>query len=337
MKYLLTVLGVLVAAFLIFFGAGRFLDVTGGKIHRLQPNGNLSLVTEPSDGIAPVLRMIENASTSVDLVMYELDDERVESVLVAAKDRGLAVRVLLSRGYDGQPSTMNESAYQYFQANGVSAKWTPAYFALTHEKALVVDGDAAMIMTLNLTPQYYATSRDFGIIDGDRDDVNAIEATFDADWQGNQVVVSNADDLVWSPGSEDATIALIDSAMGTLDVYNEEMADGSIVSALESAARRGVSVRVDMTYASEWKSAFQELAGAGVHVRTYAPKALRYIHAKVILVDNREAFVGSQNFSFMSENKNRELGIFVTDLNIIKSLSATFDGDWENAAPFPGV
>jgi phosphatidylserine/phosphatidylglycerophosphate/cardiolipin synthase-like enzyme len=290
--------------------------------------------------------MIQNASTSVDLVMYELDDAKVEDALVAAQHRGIAVRVLLNEGYYGQPAAVNGRAYEYLGSRGISVKWTPAQFALTHEKALVVDGASVMIMTFNFTPQFYATSRDFGIVDDDRSDASAIESAFDADWQpaprsssrsevvGNETATLNADDLVWSPGSESATIALIDSATSTLDIYNEEMADKNIMNALESAARRGVAVRVDMTYANEWKPAFEELSAAGVEIRTYAPKAALYIHAKIILADTRVAFVGSQNFSSTSQDNNRELGILLTEPKIIESLSTTFDGDWKNAAPF---
>ena len=38
------------------------------------PQGSLSLVVEPQNGVAPVLSLIQQASTSVDMVMYELTD-----------------------------------------------------------------------------------------------------------------------------------------------------------------------------------------------------------------------------------------------------------------------
>jgi hypothetical protein len=49
-----------------------------------EANNALSLITEPDDGIGPVLEMIGGAKRSVDLVMYELDDPAVERVLAAA-------------------------------------------------------------------------------------------------------------------------------------------------------------------------------------------------------------------------------------------------------------
>ena len=196
-------------------------------------------------------------------------------------------------------------------------KWTQSYFALTHQKSLVIDGSIGIIMTYNFTPQYYSTSRDFGIIDRDGHDIGAMENTFDHDWQGSNVPADEGDDLVWSPGSESALMNIINGAKKTLEIDNEEMAHSRITKALIDAAERGVIVRVTMTYSSQWKKAFQQLTTAGAFVKTYDPNAPIYIHAKVIVADGSQAFVGSENFSENSLNDNRELGIIIKDPNII--------------------
>jgi phosphatidylserine/phosphatidylglycerophosphate/cardiolipin synthase-like enzyme len=293
------------------------------------------VITEPDAGIAPIVAMIENASSSVDVVMYQLEDTDIEHALAADEARGVAVRVLLNGGYYGKKeNTDNDAAYQYFSQNGVAAHWTPSYFALTHQKTIVIDGTTALIMTMNLTPQYYASSREFDIVDTDASDVEAIESAFGDDWNDDETTADTADDLIWSPGSEPALLSLINGAHDSLDIYNEEMADTKITSALEAAAARGVAVRIDMTYSSEWKSAFTALTQAGASVRTYAAKAPLYIHAKVIIADGSQAFIGSENFSSGSLSKNRELGIVVADADTISSIEHTFQKDWAGATPF---
>ena len=297
--------------------------------------GDLSLVTEPDEGIAPILSLIADASSSVDLVMYQLEDTNIEQALAADAARGVAVRVLLNLGYYGkQENTKNDAAYQYLSANKVSVRWTPAYFALTHQKTLVIDDREAVIMTMNLTPQYYASGREFAVVDTDASDVSAIESAFDDDWSGTDTAAPNGDDLIWSPGSENALLSLINSAHTSLDIYNEEMADAKITSALEDAARRGVAVRVDMTYSSQWTPAFAALTAAGAQVKTYAAKAPLYIHAKIVLADGTRAFLGSENFSSNSLNKNRELGLIISDTTTIASLEGTFEKDWAGATIF---
>ena len=54
----------------------------------------------------------------------------------------------------------------------------------------------------------------------------------------------------------------------------------------------------------------------------------------MILADKNIAFIGSENFSYTSLNKNRELGIFVQDANILASLEKTFNTDWANGKEY---
>jgi phosphatidylserine/phosphatidylglycerophosphate/cardiolipin synthase-like enzyme len=291
----------------------------------------LSLIIEPQAGIAPVLRAIRGARRLVELVMYEDEDGQVDAALAAARARGVNVRVLLNGGYT---LADNRPAYRYLETHRVAVRWTPSYFALTHQKSLVVDG-RAYILTFNLTPRYYASDRDFGVVDINTVDVAAIERTFAADWTRTKIAAPAGRDLIWSPGSQQALISLIESARGSLDIYNEEMDSGPIEGALESASRRGVDVRVVMTYDSDWRDAFERLTAAGVHVRTFASDAPLYIHAKMILTPRR-AFIGSENFSYTSLQLNRELGIMFTTPTLIRSLSATFDRDYAQASPYTG-
>lgn len=293
----------------------------------------LSLLTEPDDTVEPLVQAIQAAHQSVDLVIYELEDLQVEQALADAQSRGVAVRVMLDN-LDSFGNYPNRAAFAFLQAHNVPAEWAPSSLAITHQKTLVIDGAQAFIMTFNLSPQYYASSRDFAVVDADPKDVAAIEAVFDADWSGGTIAPDTASDLVWSPGSANTLVALIDSATSSLDIYNEEMADPRIEDALQAAAARGVRVRVDMTYATSWKAALQSLATSGVEVRTYASSAKFYIHAKVIIADDAEAFVGSENFSTQSLDLNRELGILLKRPDILQSLEATFNVDWAGSRPY---
>jgi cardiolipin synthase len=299
-----------------------------------RPASSLSLFTEPQAGITPVLDLIGGAKSSIELVMYQMEDQSVADALVAAQARGVKVQVLLNHGYRGQADPTNEPAYNYLLAHGVAVKWTPGLYDLTHEKSLLVDNQTLLIMTFNFTPQYYASGREFGVVDRDSRDVTAAQTVFTADWHGARIDAPVGDGLVWSPGSEATMLSLINGAKSSLMIYNEEMADDRVTAALEAAERRGVSVQVCMTYATSWKQAFIGLTEAGVQVRTYASKASLYIHAKMILADDHTAFIGSENFSTPSLEANRELGLTLDDPSLIEQLSTTFAGDWNAARPY---
>ncbi len=298
------------------------------------PSGTegLALITEPQDGIAPILRALAAARHQIDMVIYEDEDQQIDDVLAADKRRGVNVRVLLDDGFYGEGSSENAAAYSYLRAHGVAVRWSETSFALTHQKTLIIDA-RAYILTFNLTPSYYPSSRDFGVIDAIPADVNAIERTFNADYSHQPTTPPRGVDLLWSPGSQTALVALISSATGWVDIENEEMDSTAIEQALETDARRGVNVRVTMTADTAWRAAFTRLAGAGVHIRLYDADAPLYIHAKMILT-HAAAFLGSQNFSTASMDKNRELGIITTNATIRASLAATFAADDAAAAPF---
>lgn len=323
-----------VAASVLCLGGCSVASQTEGA--NSPPATGLTLITEPQAGIAPVIRLIAGARHSVEVVMYEFDDRSIERALVSDAARGVDVRVLLNRGYFGEGSAANETAYAYLRARGVAVRWTPKSFALTHQKSVEVDGRAAMILSFNFTPRYYASSRDFAVTDTDAADVRAIQTTFDGDYAGHPVSPPGGADLVWSPGAQAALVALVDAARSSLDIYNEELSATSVVRALTAAARRGVDVRVVMTDESSWHENFAKLAAAGAHVHLFARSAPLYIHAKLVLVDGHQAFLGSENFSTTSLTRNRELGLLISRRVILRSLQATFDGDYRNATPFRG-
>jgi cardiolipin synthase A/B len=214
-------------------------------------------------------------------------------------------------------------------------------YDVTHQKTITADGDVSAVMTLNLTSEYYSTTRDFAIIDRNPADVAAIEAVFNNDFAGRSYSPEPPGaDLIWSPGADARLVRIIGAAKHTLYVENEEMSEYTIVDALCAAARRGVDVKVVMTEQSSWEANFDKLAAAGVHVSTYAPSANLYIHAKVVDVDpgypDEQLDIGSQNFSWTSLEYNRELGLDLgpAQAGIISGVAATVRSDFAHGAPW---
>ena len=298
-------------------------------------SGRLSLVTEPAGGTAALRRLIGRAKHSIELTMYELADTRIESALSTAAHRGVAVRVLLNGGYYSEHETTNAPAYHYLAGHGVHVRYTPKFFALTHQKTLTVDGRESAILTGNLTSNYYSTTRDFDVLDAQHGDVRAIVSAFNADWAGHKTTASlGTGDLVWSPGSDTALLTLIHSAHRSLAIENEEMAYAPVTDALCAAAKRGVRVQITMTYETDWRSAFDQLSACHVGIHVDHGEHPIYVHAKVIIADGRTAFLGSENFSRTSLNYNRELGIITRARSVVRPVNSTLAKDFKQAEPW---
>jgi phosphatidylserine/phosphatidylglycerophosphate/cardiolipin synthase-like enzyme len=298
------------------------------------------LLTEPADGLSTIYRLISSARRTVDMTMYELADPVAEADLAADAQRGVVVRLVLDQDL---AKTYNTPAYDYLTARRVDVHWASKSYDVTHQKTITVDGSVSVVMTLNLTSRYYATSRDFALIDRNPADVAAIETVFDHDFAGDSSSPEPAGaDLVWSPGADGRLVGIIGAARHTLYVENEEMSEYTIVDALAAAAERGVDVKVVMAYQSSWRSDFDKLARTGVHVRTYAADANLYIHAKVIDDDpgyaDEQVDIGSQNFSWASLQYNRELGVDLGpgQAGIIADVAATVSRDYAGGTAWTG-
>jgi phosphatidylserine/phosphatidylglycerophosphate/cardiolipin synthase-like enzyme len=299
-------------------------------------------VQYPAAGFSGLYAQTAAARKSIDMEMYELTDPREIAALVAARRRGLVVRVLLDSAFEIQKT--NAAAFDVLKAGGVQVRWAPRS-TIFHIKLTAFDGTTADISTANLTPKYYSTTRDAAVIDTYPVQVAAIEKTFDNDWNGGNPSSdeSNAPGLVWSPDAESAMVNQIESAHTSVDFTSEELSDPYIYDALATVAQRGIRCRIVMMDETEWAKAFGAVTGAGciVHVLPDIPTGL-YIHEKVVLVDagtsSSSVLVGSQNASYSSLSFNRELSILLTGQqapSVVDSIERTFNSDFAASERWP--
>lgn len=313
---------------LALFTSMMFSSTCFGNDDFLPSSTDLQIFVEPDAGHDPILDLLNEAEKSIRMEMYLLTDEDIIDALKDARKRGVDVRLILEeRAYQNESDfkavldELNKTKISVMTSN-------PAFF-LTHEKAIVIDDRVGVIMTLNQDRKAFTKNREFGIIDRHPNEVAEITSVFEADWNRTPAALSDSD-LIWSPeSSREKILALIDGAENTLEIENEEMQDAEVEEHLITAVARGVDVRVVMSPTLSGEDANAQgqnkitEAGAKLHL-VEEP----YIHAKIIIADNSTAFVGSQNFSPTSLDKNRELGLLVRDPAIIEVLLANFEKDW---------
>ncbi|MEQ4977444.1 phospholipase D family protein [Enterobacter cloacae] len=103
----------------------------------------------------------------------------------------------------------------------------------------------------------------------------------------------------------------IETAQQEIRLMGYSFTSPEVVSALISAKRRGVDVKVVLDWKANSgknnkasKAAMNLLVGAGIPVRTAS--AWKILHDKVIVVDGRNTQVGSYNFSRAADRSNSE-------------------------------
>ncbi|MCA9602356.1 MAG: hypothetical protein KC417_10040, partial [Myxococcales bacterium] len=261
----------------------------------------------PTGLAAKLISYIDGATSSLHISMYQIDQGPIVEALKRAVSRGVQVHLLLDPKQDG-----NAAAVSDLKAGGVQIGYPSAEFSYYHVKTFVIDGDRAVVMSANLNTYSLTTERNHGVLLRDPYDVKDIDAVFNVDATGGQVPTCTR--LVISPTNSRQRIqALIQSAQSTLVLEQLSLADKDIRAALASRAQAGVAVRVILAnpaWITENAEAAQVLEASGIQVRFM--KNLDN-HAKLIIADGKAAFVGSENLSWTSLEKNREVGVVVTE------------------------
>lgn len=325
-----------VAAAALTAGAGIGLTAGASQAATRPAQATYALKTLPDQGANWFYNQINGAKSSIDLVMYELEDSTADADLGNAVSHGVDVRVIL----DQREKSSNQTAYNYLNSHGVHVVWSSSKYYYTHEKSMVVDGSYVDIMTLNLQSQYYSTTRDFAVVDRNAKDIAAVTKTFNADYAHNAITPPAGADLVWSPTNAQAKLTgLINNAKSSLKVYSEEMDDPAVTTDLANAAKRGVKVRVvGENESGEYNSEYTQLHNAGVRISYYSNPSGFYIHGKVIMADYgtsaAKIYIGSENFSSTSLTENRELGLIISNPAIESSVSTSFTKDYNGGTKF---
>jgi phosphatidylserine/phosphatidylglycerophosphate/cardiolipin synthase-like enzyme len=282
-----------------------------------------------------IYNFIETATSSLDMTMYELSDTTVTTDLVNLEKSGVAVRVIL----DQAEKSTNTTAYNALKAGGVGVVWSSTTFTYTHQKTITVNDDASLILTGNLTQEYYSTTRDYGVFDDNQVDVAAIEKVFGADYAHSSVTAGDGDNLLWSPNTaQTQLLTVINGATKTLDVEEEEFSDTAIVNAIVARAKAGVKVRLVIEDPSDYSSELSKVISAGGTVEGYSSSTGFYVHAKAIVADyglsTATVEAGSMNMTSNSLTENRELGIILNDTGVESVVETAFNSDYSGGTSY---
>lgn len=297
--------------------------------HAPIPTQVTAVHVQPDSGHAPVIDEIDQARCAVDVNMYLFTDQTVLEALRRAEDRGIRVRVILEKQPFGTFGDQQEM-YDQLSSLGVEVQWAPDAFQYSHAKYMVVDSTVLLVTNQNFTGAGFGGNREFGVVTTDPRYVNEAQAIFNADWNGDSVSVE-IKHLVVSPiNARETILGLINGSTESIWMYSEVLRDENITAALSAASERNVDVRILVNASADEEDVpyFLDALGHGVQIRVLDKP---YVHAKLLIVDGTQALVGSQNYSFTSLDRNRELGVVIDDPIDLNLIASVYEKDWANA------
>jgi cardiolipin synthase A/B len=292
---------------------------------------------EPEAFVAPtglqnrITAFIDAAQTKLDIQMYLFTVSAIRDRVIAAHQRGVAVRVLLDPDEAGSIPTRNQ-----LMAAGVPTRNATPLYSFSHAKYLIGDG-TSIVMSANFNVDAMSSERNYGFVDRDPNDLADLQAIFDMDWAAGGGEAPKPADLgctrlIVSPNnSRLRVLEFINGATATLEVEALYVSETNVRNAIGAAKGRGVAVRVILDGSTDNNDTIAYFRGQGIEVHT--PTAF-FLHAKLIMADG-VSFIGSENYSLTSLTKNREVGALIFEPTQTAIVKTQFDADWTSTPAVP--
>ena len=276
----------------------------------------MRLITQPEDGLAPLLRAIRRAQRTIDIVVFRFDLDELQKELEAAVKRGVVVQALVAHTNKGGNKRLRKLEMKML-AKGVTVGRTKDDLVRYHGKILVVDRRRAYILGFNYT-KADLKSRSFGVLIRSHRIVNEVLRLFESD-QNRTPYKARARDLIVSPENARRRLeGFLRKARTSIDIYDPQVTDDSMLELLARRLDRGVKVRILGKLEKKW-------SGLGFDARPFPGKRL---HVRAIVRDGRRAFIGSQSLRKLELDSRREVGIIIRDRSVVRQIQKTFDRDW---------
>jgi phosphatidylserine/phosphatidylglycerophosphate/cardiolipin synthase-like enzyme len=273
----------------------------------------VELIVQPADGIKPLLKAIDSAEKTLDLIIFRFDLKPVEKAVEAAVKRGVAVRALIAHTNSGGEKRLRQLELRMLTA-GVSVSRTGDDLVRYHGKLMIVDRETLHVFGFNYTG-LDLKSRSFGLVTRDRRCVQEALRLFEADAL-RQDFAPEFDNLVVSPENAREQLAtFIKRARKQLVIWDPKINDPQMIRLILQRMKAGVDVRL-----------IGRIAKRGGALR--AQKSPGRLHVRAMVRDGDTAFVGSQSLRALELDGRREVGLITREAKVVKRILEVFESDW---------
>lgn len=131
------------------------------------------LIVSPNNAKARIIQLIEGASSTLEVEALYVSEMEVRDAIAAAKDRGVAVRVILDAASDDQDSIA------FFKSKGIETHAASGFFL--HAKLIIADG-VAFVGSENYSQTSLTRNREVGALIFEPSQAAIIKNQFDADF-----------------------------------------------------------------------------------------------------------------------------------------------------------
>jgi phosphatidylserine/phosphatidylglycerophosphate/cardiolipin synthase-like enzyme len=280
-------------------------------------NPIVKCIIQPGEGVAPLIKAINGAKKSVEIVIFRFNRREIEKALAAAVARGVHVHALIAHTNRGGERGLRELELRLLGV-GVTVARTDDDLVRYHGKLMLVDRRVLYLLAFNFTYLDMERSRSFGIVTTNKKHVLEAARLFEADTKRLAYTPGSATFIVSPLNARQQLTTFIRGAKKELLIYDPEIADPAILRLLQARSKAGVTINI---------------IGKVTATSTTLPEPRRLrmrLHTRSIIRDGSWAFVGSQSLRTLELDSRREIGIIFRDPKVVNQIAKTFREDWES-------
>jgi phosphatidylserine/phosphatidylglycerophosphate/cardiolipin synthase-like enzyme len=277
----------------------------------------MKLIIQPGEGTAPLVKAIKKAKKSVEIVIFRFDDHEVERALIDAVGRGVFVHALIAFTNRGGEKNLRKLEMRFLE-KGITVARTANDLVRYHGKMVLIDRKELWILAYNFTHLDTERSRSFGICTRNAGLVQEAVRLFESDTQRQSYKAQSEKFIVSPVNARQRLAAFLKGAKRELLIYDVKISDSRMLEILQHRVRVGVKVKIIGVIERKSELVARKL------------KRLR-LHARVIIRDRKQAFLGSQSMRKVELDQRREIGIIVGAAKVVNALVAVFQDDWKTS------
>ncbi len=256
-----------------------------------------------------LVNTLDTAKRRIWVEIYTWTEKSTIDAVLRAHKRWVHVCVILEWNVYMTPR-INDTAFNLFQNAWIEVTYADnTRYSFTHAKMWIID-DGWCVATGNWSYSTFTKNRDFIYCGKDTSLMKNFEEVFLSDFRHVSPYFSWwIDPRLWlSPDNMRSWIwDTIEKTKKNIYIYNQTISDKEILSMLEKKSHAGIDVRICQAVTQDSESAQQKFWGNYTFKMAWLKKP--YLHAKLILRDDEEIFLGSVNFTSNALDNNREFAI----------------------------
>lgn len=285
-----------------------------------------------------LLDRINNAATSIDLAIYEFDRTSIRDALIAAKNRGVTVRVVTDD--DAYTDADNNAHFVALENAGIPVV-NDNRSSIMHNKFFVVDGTVVWSGSTNITDNGFTLNNNNSIVFTSTAVADIYTVEFEEMFVAGDFGTAKTDntthtvtyngqplEIYFSPsdGAMDEVIAAVNGAQDSIDFSIFSMTHDGLRDALIARLNAGVDITAvwDALGAGNAFSDDETLCAAGAQIKIEDFSGL--VHNKFMVIDangvNPVLITGSMNWSNNGADANDENTLIYQDAATAQSYAA---------------